>query len=152
MNGFAVCETKKSSWGAPKDPRPALGAEGERRVLAQLQKAGWQLIAHRSKVAGVELDLLLAKGRRVAIVEVKTRRREIGQGAEFLSQAQHLRLQLAAARLLAKGATALPPQARRAYPKRTLGIELWLASCTLASPESPQARLRFFELPAIDTP
>ena len=70
----------------PADPPPgrrdggrrALGADGEARAAAWLEARGWRLLGRNVRAGGVEIDLVAARGRTVAFVEVKTRR---GRGA-----------------------------------------------------------------------
>lgn len=58
--------------------RRALGAEGEARAAAWLAARGWRIVARNVRAGGVEIDLVAARGRTIAFVEVKTRR---GSGA-----------------------------------------------------------------------
>lgn len=57
-----------------RDPRRALGAEGERRACEWLVARGWRIAGRNVRAGGVELDLIATRGRTVAFVEVKTRR------------------------------------------------------------------------------
>ena len=44
-------------------------------MARHLQRAGWRLLARRAPLHGVEVDLLLERGDRVLLVEVKSGRR-----------------------------------------------------------------------------
>ncbi len=52
----------------------ALGAEGEARAARYLESKGYRIVARNVRAGGVELDLILRRGRTVIFVEVKTRR------------------------------------------------------------------------------
>jgi len=56
------------------DRRRTLGAEGEERAAHFLEARGYRLLARNPRAGGVELDLVVARGRTVVFVEVKTRR------------------------------------------------------------------------------
>ena len=58
----------------PIDARRALGAEGEARAAAHLERLGFRLLERNARADGVELDLVAARGGLVVFVEVKTRR------------------------------------------------------------------------------
>jgi putative endonuclease len=51
-----------------------LGAEGEARAARLLARRGYRILARNARAAGVEIDLVAARGRLVTFVEVKTRR------------------------------------------------------------------------------
>ena len=55
------------------DRRHALGAEGEARAAAHLERAGYRIVAHNVRAGGVELDLIARRGETLVFVEVKTR-------------------------------------------------------------------------------
>lgn len=56
-----------------KTGRAHLGAEGERRAAEHLQRAGYRIVGRNVRAAGVEIDLVAARGRLRVFVEVKTR-------------------------------------------------------------------------------
>ena len=56
------------------DERHKRGLAGEERAIRYLQSRGWDVVAHRFRVARVELDLVVRRGALVAFVEVKVRR------------------------------------------------------------------------------
>jgi len=58
----------------PGDPRVPLGREGETRAAAYLHARGYRILARNERCDGVEIDLIAARGRTLAFVEVKTRR------------------------------------------------------------------------------
>ncbi len=61
---------------APRAPSDhvALGAAGEQRAAAHLRARGYRIVATNVRAGGVELDLVVRRGRLLAFVEVKTRR------------------------------------------------------------------------------
>jgi putative endonuclease len=55
------------------DRRRTLGARGEACAAAHLEAAGYRILGRNVRADGVEIDLVVARGRIVAFVEVKTR-------------------------------------------------------------------------------
>ena len=54
--------------------RPAgLGAEGEARAAAYLERLGYRVLERNARAGGVELDLIVQRGATLVFVEVKTR-------------------------------------------------------------------------------
>lgn len=94
------------------DDRRALGAEGEARAAAHLEAAGYRIAARNVRAGGVELDLVAARGRIRAFVEVKTRRgRRAGAGEEAVGARKRERLRRGAlAWLRAHGGPGLRPR------------------------------------------
>jgi len=76
---------------ASPHPSHGLGSHGEAKVLALLLRLGFEPVGRNVAVAGVELDLVVRRGREVLVVEVKTRR-GAARGEEGLSREQRLRL------------------------------------------------------------
>ena len=77
--------------------RRALGAEGEARAAAYLQRRGYLILDRNLRVGGVEIDLIATRGRVVAFVEVKTRRnRRAGAPEEAVDRRKRARLAHAA--------------------------------------------------------
>lgn len=75
------------------DSRRALGARGELRAAHFLARRGWRILARNARAAGVELDLVAARGDTVAFVEVKTRRgRRHGAPEEAVDARKQARL------------------------------------------------------------
>jgi putative endonuclease len=60
--------------------RRQLGAEGERRAAAHLERRGYRVLDRNVRAGGVELDVVAERGGLVVFVEVKTRRSS-GPGA-----------------------------------------------------------------------
>jgi hypothetical protein len=109
------------------------------------------VLATRVEIAGVEVDLLLRKGRRLVLLEVKTRRGPRSpRPEESIRPAQRARLLRAMRALRHDGAGACEELPPRALPRRIESIELWLAACHLGPrPESPH-ELHFFRCAPAD--
>ena len=60
------------------DGRQALGRRGETIAAAVLERQGYRVVARNVRAGGVEIDLIVRRGRVLAFVEVKTRQ---GSGA-----------------------------------------------------------------------
>lgn len=85
-----------------QEGRRALGAEGEARAAAWLEARGWRVLARNVRAARVEIDLVVARGRLVAFVEVKTRASGgAGTPAEAVDARKRARLVRGAAAWLA---------------------------------------------------
>lgn len=56
-----------------EDPRRQLGAAGEAEAARHLEAQGYRVLARNVRAGGVEMDLIVTKGRTIAFVEVKTR-------------------------------------------------------------------------------
>jgi len=65
-----------------EDARRALGAAGEQVAARALEATGHRVIARNVRAGGVELDLVVVKGRTIAFVEVKTRRSTLAGAPE----------------------------------------------------------------------
>lgn len=71
----------------------ALGAEGETRAAHYLKKKGYRIEGRNVRAGGVELDLIVRRGRHVVFVEVKTRRtRHFGPPEMAVDAAKRSRL------------------------------------------------------------
>jgi putative endonuclease len=101
---------RRSSWisfpRAPAaDPVPSrrrLGPEGERRVRRHYRLRGWTVLAANERPGGVEVDLVVRRGRTVRFVEVKARSgTRFGEPAEAVTEAKRARLRRAATAYLA---------------------------------------------------
>jgi putative endonuclease len=82
------------------DARSRRGRAGERAAERHMVRRGWTVLARRWRGAGGELDLVLARGRVVAMCEVKTRGSAEAL-AEPLTAAQRTRIARAAAAYVA---------------------------------------------------
>ena len=82
-----------------------MGSDGEACAAAWLEAHGWRVLARNVRAGGVELDLVAARGRTLAFVEVKTRRsRSAGAPEEAVDARKRARLlRGATAWLLAHG-------------------------------------------------
>jgi putative endonuclease len=84
------------SVAAPRD-RDALGRAGERRAALHYLLRGWWIVARNARIAGVEVDLIVRRGRTLAFVEVKTRREgDAGEPWESVREGQRRRIMRAA--------------------------------------------------------
>jgi len=93
------------------DRRRALGMDGEERAAGHLTRAGYRILARNVRAAGVEIDLVAARGDLVVFVEVKTRSSHAFGGALAAVDA---RKQARLARGAAAWLREHRPQARRA--------------------------------------
>ncbi len=94
-----------------RDRRHSLGSEGEERAAAFLARRGYRIVARNVRAAGVEIDLIAARGVVLCFVEVKTRRgRRYGAPEEAVDARKRARLVRAAAAWLRANRT----RARRA--------------------------------------
>lgn len=88
--------------GVARSDRDALGRAGERRAALQYLIRGWRIVGRNVRVAGVEVDLIVRRGRVVAFVEVKTRREsDAGEPWESVREGQRRRIMRAAEAWLA---------------------------------------------------
>jgi putative endonuclease len=79
------------------DDRRALGREGEERAARFLARRGYRIVERNVRLGGVEVDLVVRRGRLVAFVEVKTRRSAaLGPPEEAVDAAKQARLVRAA--------------------------------------------------------
>ena len=70
-----------------------LGAYGEARAAAHLLARGYRITARNVRAGGVEMDLIVRRGRVLAFVEVKTRRtRAFGAPEESVDARKRARL------------------------------------------------------------
>ncbi|HEY3414292.1 MAG TPA: ribonuclease HII [Armatimonadota bacterium] len=73
-------QPSRNSEPGTRNPRAALGAEGERRAALALQAAGYEVLERNARVSHDELDIICRHGEAWVFVEVKTRRGD-GYGA-----------------------------------------------------------------------
>ncbi|MCU1452704.1 MAG: putative endonuclease related to Holliday junction resolvase [Acidimicrobiales bacterium] len=80
------------------DARRRLGASGEAQAAAWYEARGYEVLARNWRCRAGEIDLVLARGRRVVVCEVKTRTTAIyGVPAEAVTPAKQRRLRALAA-------------------------------------------------------
>ena len=73
--------------------RNELGVEGERRAADHLAARGYRIVGRNVRAGGVEMDLIVRRGRLVVFVEVKTRRAGgPGSGEDAVDARKQLRL------------------------------------------------------------
>jgi len=88
------------------DHRRSLGAAGEARAAAWYQSHGYLVLARNWRCKEGELDLVVARGRQVVFVEVKTRSSDrFGVPAEAITVVKQRRLRVLASRYLAASDT-----------------------------------------------
>jgi putative endonuclease len=81
------------------------GAAGENLATAYFELIGCALVARNTKLAGVEVDLVVEEQGTQVVVEVKTRTRsDYGGAALAVDREQRARLVRAASALIARGA------------------------------------------------
>lgn len=82
------------------------GAAGEALAAAYFELIGCRVAARNTKLAGVEIDLVVEDDRTAVVVEVKTRiRADYGGAAQAVDAAKRERLKRAARVLAQQGAT-----------------------------------------------
>ena len=75
---------------------------GERRALTYYQLRGYRLVAANARVGRYELDLILRRGERLLVVEVKEKGgADFGDPLEMIDEEKVRRVHAAAARWLA---------------------------------------------------
>jgi putative endonuclease len=76
---------------------------GERRALRHYRLRGYRLLAANARVGPYELDLVLRRGRRILVVEVKEKSGAVfGHPLEMIDEEKSRRVHLAAAGWLAR--------------------------------------------------
>lgn len=79
--------------GSRTSPHLRLGRVGEQLAARHLERAGYTILARNIRAGGVEIDLVAARGRLRAFVEVKTRRgRRFGMPEEAVDARKRSRL------------------------------------------------------------
>jgi putative endonuclease len=82
--------------------RPSYGRRAELLAAWHLRARGYRIVAHNTRVAGREVDLVARRGRTLVVCEVKGRRSgSRGRASEAVSPRQRERLRVAAEALLA---------------------------------------------------
>ncbi len=82
-----------------------LGRQGEERAAAFLRRRGYRILEQNVRAGGVELDIVAAKPRLIAFVEVKTRRGHLcGRPEEAVNAHKRARLIRGAAAWLRESA------------------------------------------------
>lgn len=70
-----------------------LGRLGEQRAAWYYRLRGWTVLERNLKIAGGEVDLLVRRGRTIALVEVKTRQTDVaGEGHEAVTRRKRERM------------------------------------------------------------
>jgi putative endonuclease len=83
-------------------PRRGSGHSAERRAVWHYRLRGYRILAENAWAGGNELDLVVRRGRRLAFVEVKEKRRgDLGDPLEMVGPEKQRRLRRAAASWLA---------------------------------------------------
>lgn len=95
--------------------RQLLGREGERIVVRELERRGWQIVARNARVKGLrgEMDIVALDGRTLVVVEVKTGRACARSGPasmlEMVGPQKRRKLRALTAAWLRANRTTLPP-------------------------------------------
>jgi putative endonuclease len=83
------------------DVRRALGQRGEELAVRHLQRLGYDIVERNYRCREGEMDIIARDGRRLAFVEVRTRRGSaFGTAKESVSVAKQVRLAAVARRYL----------------------------------------------------
>ncbi len=114
----------------------ALGAEGEARAASYLASKGYRIVARNVRAGGVELDLIVRRGRSVIFVEVKTRRSQRFGPPELAVDA-------AKRRRLVAGAAAWLRECGRGFEQFRFDVVAWQVTPSGRGEEA--WRLRHFE-------
>ena len=70
-----------------------LGKAGEARAAWHYRLRGWRILARNDRTTGGEIDLIVRRGRTIAIVEVKTRQTlAAGEGYEAVDRRKRERM------------------------------------------------------------
>jgi putative endonuclease len=81
--------------------RSRRGRLAEQAVADTLERAGWRVVARNWRCTGGELDLVVQRGAKLRVVEVKYRRRAADSSWGLVSPAQQARISRAADAFLA---------------------------------------------------
>ncbi len=124
------------------DHRRAFGAAGEARAARWYEARGYRVLARNWRCRDGELDLVVARGRTLVIVEVKARRTDrFGSPVEAVTRQKQLRLRRLALRYLE--ATGARPASLRFDVVAILGDRLEVVEAAFlggrVSPAGPRA-------------
>jgi putative endonuclease len=93
---------RRSSSPSPRPSTSVRGRAAERRVAWHFRVRGYRILARNVRAGGVELDLIVRRGRRIVFVEVKAKQGPgYGDPLEAVDSRKRARLRRGAAAWLA---------------------------------------------------